>query len=265
MITFPTNDEFEQAGITRSEADPTFRVDIDGYEGPLDLLLTLARKQQVDLAHVSILALADQYLRFIESARALRLELAADYLVMAAWLAYLKSRLLLPREAKDEPSSEVLVEELTLRLQRLQAIRLTGQALMERNILYRDVFDRGSREAPVENASHEWQATMYDLLSAYAQVRGKKASAFYALEKRNVWSLAEARSALERLIGRVVDWMPIDGILAPLFSKPEDRKTARASAFAASLELAREGEIELRQDRPFAPLYLKKRASLALI
>ena len=259
-------DQFEETGSERRDGDPSFHVDIDGFEGPLDLLLSLARKQQVDLAQISILALAEQYLAFVEAARALRLELAADYLVMAAWLAYLKSRLLLPKEAKsDEPTGEVLAGDLARRLQRLQAIRLAGQALMERNWLARDVFARGDTGSTAEPDEPRWQASLYDLLSAYAQMRRKTSTASYVPERRTVWSLAEARDALERLIGRAVDWAPMDDYLISFLARPEDRRTARASAFAASLELVREGRLELRQDQAFSPLFMKRRSLLTVV
>ena len=250
----------------RFDHEPAFVVDVDGFGGPLDLLLTLARKQQVDLSRISILALADQYLRFMAVARSLRLELAADYLVMAAWLAYLKSRLLLPKEAKgDEPSAEMLAEDLALRLKRLAAIRLAAQSLLGRACLGRDVFARGAAE-PVETSIKPiWQASMYDLLSAYAEIRRKKPNASYAPERRSVWSLAEARTALERLLGKTLDWSRMDTFLFSYLERPEDRRTARASAFAASLELVREGRLDIRQDSAFAPLYVRRKSALSVV
>ena len=250
----------------RQEGDPSFVVDVDGFEGPLDLLLTLARKQQVDLARVSILALADQYLAFVDAARRLRLELAADYLVMAAWLAYLKSRLLLPKPAKDdEPSGEELAEALAVRLQRLQAIRLAGEALMEREQLGRDVFDRGAPEAILITSEPLFEATIHDLLSAYADMRIKKNHVHYAPEQRSVWSLMDAREALERLVGLSLDWASLDEHLLAVLSDPKERRTAKASSFAASLELVREGRLDLRQDTHFAPLFLRRRTLLSSV
>ncbi len=250
----------------RFEDDPAFMVDVDGFEGPLDLLLTLARKQKVDLARVSILALADQYLEFVEAARKLRLELAADYLVMAAWLAYLKSRLLLPKEAKlDEPSGDELAEDLALRLQQLEAIRNAGKALMARLHLGRDIFGRGDPEPMAIVKTPVWQASLYDLLSAYARQRQTHIKSSFAMEKRTVWSLSDAREALERLIGRSLDWAPMDEYLLRFISKPSDRRTVRASSFAASLELVREGYLEIRQDSAFSPLYLRKRATVQAV
>ena len=186
----------------RGADEPALVVDVEGFEGPLDLLLTLARQQKVDLAKISILALADQYLAFIEAARKLRLELAADYLVMAAWLAYLKSRLLLPEQHEpDGVSAEDMATALAQRLRRLEAIRQVAEQLLNRPQLGREVFARGLPEPIAEIKRPEWSATLYDLLSAYAGQRQKQARAFVRVPKRTVWSLAEAREALERLIG----------------------------------------------------------------
>ncbi|MBY0612262.1 MAG: segregation/condensation protein A [Beijerinckiaceae bacterium] len=259
-------DEQDFEAGERFDHEPAFVVDVDGFGGPLDLLLTLARKQQVDLSRVSILALAEQYLRFIEMARSLRLELAADYLVMAAWLAYLKSRLLLPMQPKDdEPSAELLAEDLALRLQRLAAIRLAAQALLGRAHLGRDVFERGSPERVETSVTPIWQASMYDLLSAYADIRRKKTNPSYAPERRAVWSLAEARAALERLIGKALDWSRMDEFLIAYLDRPEERRTARASAFAASLELVREGRLDIRQDTAFSPIYVRRKPALSVV
>ncbi len=187
----------------RATDEPALVVDVEGFEGPLDLLLALARQQKVDLAKISILALADQYLTFVEEARKLRLELAADYLVMAAWLAYLKSRLLLPdAHAPEGQSAEDMAMALALRLKRLEAIRAVAQQLFDRAQLDRDVFRRGQPE-PIAHIKHpQWSATLYDLLSAYARQRQQTALARVRLAKRTVWSLAEARETLERLIGQ---------------------------------------------------------------
>jgi len=235
-------------------------VDVEGFEGPLDLLLTLARQQKVDLAKISILALADQYLVFIEAARKLRLELAADYLVMAAWLAYLKSRLLLPEQhAPDGLSAEDMANALAQRLRRLEAIRQVAEQLLDRPQLGRDVFRRGQPEPIAEVRRPEWSATLYDLLSAYAMRRQTQARAFVRMPKRTVWSLAEAREALERLFGQAVDWSPFDQYLIEYLVEPAHVSTVRASSFAAALELVREGRIELHQHAAFAPLYVRTR------
>src|SRR5262245_3748895 len=244
----------------RASDEPALIVDVEGFEGPLDLLLRLAREQKVDLAKISILALADQYLAFIEEARRLRLELAADYLVMAAWLAYLKSRLLLPEApgATGESAAD-LANALALRLKRLEAIRLASSRLMERPQLGRDVFERGAPEPIHEIKRPQWSATLYDLLSAYARERQKHALARVRLTTRKVWSLAEARAALERLIEGATEWTAIDQYLIRYVVEPSMRATVLASSLAATLELAREGQLELHQDTPFAPLYVRRR------
>ena len=250
----------------RDPDEPALLIDVEGFEGPLDLLLTLARQQKVDLAKISILALADQYLAFIEAARKLRLELAADYLVMAAWLAYLKSRLLLPPE-QHEPdgiSAEDMATALAQRLRRLEAIRQVAEQLLNRPQLGREVFVRGLPEPIAEIKKPEWSATLYDLLSAYAAQRQKRARSFVRLPKRTVWSLAEAREAIERLIGIAADWCALDDYLIAYMAEPSHAATVRASSFAAMLELVREGLLEMNQQKAFAPLYVRKRQSNAV-
>ncbi|HEY1736139.1 MAG TPA: ScpA family protein [Methylovirgula sp.] len=238
----------------------TFFVDVDGFEGPLDLLLELARRQKVDLHKISVLALAEQYLTFIEAARSLRLELAADYLVMAAWLAYLKSRLLLPQDEKDEEiPAEDLAAALAFRLQRLEAIRAAAEALVNRPRLGRDVFMRGQPEGVAVSRQLQWHASLHDLLGAYARQSQKHAFSRLRLEPRFVWSLADARGALERFAGKVADWTALDSYLLAYCTTPETRRTVRASSLAAALEMVRQGQISLRQDRAFAPLWLKSR------
>lgn len=244
----------------RGASEPTFVVDLDGFEGPLDMLLALARTQKVDLAKISILALADQYLGFIEEARKLRLELAADYLVMAAWLAYLKSRLLIPDPGKgEEPSGSELAEVLAFRLQRLQAMRDAAAKLMTRHRLGRDVFGRGDPEPIVALAARSWDASLYDLLTAYAQQRQKQALSHVRMEHRKVWSLAEAREILERLVGSALDWTPLDAFLLDYLVSEDKRATVLASSFASSLELVREGVLEVQQDRPLGTLFMRRR------
>ena len=243
------------------DPDDTLIVDVAGFEGPLDLLLTLARTQKVDLARISILALVDQYLAFVERVRARRLELAADYLVMAAWLAYLKSRLLLPAPPEDdEPSGEELAAALAFRLRRLEAMREAAAKLMGRDRLGRDVFPRGAPEATATTVRAEWQASLYDLLTAYAGQRQRFMITSVRVAARAVWGLADAREILERLIGRVADWTPIDSLVAD-FMTPEMRATVIASTFSASLELVREGRMELRQTAAFAPLHARARSA----
>ncbi len=232
----------------RGATEPAMMVDVEGFEGPLDLLLTLARQQKVDLAKISILALADQYLTFIEAARQLRLELAADYLVMAAWLAYLKSRLLLPEPAPEGgPSAEDMALALAYRLKRLEAFREVASKLMERPQLNRDVFARGNPEPIAEIKQSEWSATLYDLLSAYARQRAQTSMSRVRFKKRTVWSLAEARQALERLIGQSSDWSRIDEYLISYVVEPALAATVFASSFATALELVREGLAEIHQ------------------
>ena len=244
--------------VERSEGEPAFTVDLDGFEGPLDLLLELARRQKVDLARISVLALAEQYLAFVEAARQLRLELAADYLVMAAWLAYLKSRLLLPAPAKAEDGDAAeLADALAQRLRRLEQIRKAAEALFGRPRLGRDFFARGAPEGIATSTAVVYEASLYDLLSAYAAQSQKHARANVRLLARVVWSLAEAREALTRLMGQASDWTELDSWLIAYGVEAKMRRTARASCFSASLEMVREGEIEVRQERAFAPLWVR--------
>jgi segregation and condensation protein A len=259
----PEEANFEaEFAADRGSDEPALVVDVEGFEGPLDLLLVLARQQKVDLAKMSILALADQYLTFIEEARRLRLELAADYLVMAAWLAYLKSRLLLPEtNAPEGMSAEEMANALALRLRRLEAIRAAAEKMFERHQLGRDVFSRGDPE-PIAHVRHpQWTATLYDLLSAYASQRQRQALAHLKFAKRSVWSLAEAREALERMIGTpaATDWTRLDEFLIAYIVEPSQRVTVLASSFASALELAREGLLELHQQSSFAPLFMRRR------
>jgi len=246
----------------RGVTDPAMIVDVEGFEGPLDLLLTLARQQKVDLHKISILALADQYLMFIEQARKVRLELAADYLVMAAWLAYLKSRLLLPEAAPGEgPSAEDMALALAHRLRRLEAIREFATKMMERPQLGRDVFQRGLPEPIAEIKKPEYTATLYDLLSAYAVQRQRTTLSRVRFKKRTVWSLAEARETLERLIGQSSDWSRIDSFLIQYVVEPALAATVFASSFASALELVRDGRAEIHQKDAFSPIYMRKRVS----
>lgn len=245
---------------SRAAGDPALVVDVDGFEGPLDLLLHLARNQKVDLARISVLALAEQYLVFVETARALRLELAADYLVMAAWLAFLKSKLLIPKQPGEEgESGEELAAVLQFRLKRLEAMRDAAARLVNRNRLGRDVFARGMPELVIVEKRNEWSATLYDLLTAYAVQRQRQAVNSVSIARRIVWSLKDARDLLTRMVGALRDWTALDQFLVEYLVTPEDRATAIASSFAASLELIREGALEARQEAAFAPLYLRGR------
>ncbi len=256
----PEEIEFESAvTVERATDEPALVVDVEGFEGPLDLLLMLARQQKVDLAKISILALADQFLRFIEEARRLRLELAADYLVMAAWLAYLKSRLLLPdTNAPEGQSAEDMANALALRLRRLEAIRGVAERLLARPQLDRDVFGRGQPEPIAHIKTPQWTATLYDLLTAYSQQRQRKAVSHIRFAKRTVWSLAEAREVLERLIGQSTDWTRLDQFLVAYVVEPSLAPTVLASSFATTLEMVREGLADIHQLKAFAPLYVRK-------
>jgi Uncharacterized conserved protein len=251
----------------RLEAGPgdTLVVDVEGFEGPLDLLLALARTQKVDLAKISVLALAQQYLDFIAEARRLRLEIAADYLVMAAWLAFLKSKLLLPAEKDEEgePTGAELAALLAFRLKRLHAMREVSAQLMTRKRLGRDVFARGAPEPIRITRKSTYEANVYDLLKAYSQQRQRTAIRTWQIRQRTVWSLKEARAELERLLGIDCDWAPLDQLLAEFLVEPELRKTALASSFTATLEMTREGALEIRQAKSFAPLMIRRRMRVA--
>jgi len=262
ILSFETG---RPAVVQPVEDESSLIVDVGGYEGPLDLLLTLARQQKVDLAKISILALADQYLTFIEAARKIRLELAADYLVMAAWLAFLKSRLLLPEQTTQEegPSAEEMATALANRLRRLEAIREAANQLMARPQLQRDIFARGRPEAIAEIKHPKFTATLFDLLSAYAAQRQQRVLATVHLARRTVWSLSEARASLERLVGITEEWSCLDEYLMAYVVDPSQRATVFASSFAAALELVREGAMEVNQTTAFAPLYFRKRVPVA--
>lgn len=245
--------------------DDALIVDVGGFEGPLDLLLELARHHKIDLAQVSILSLAEQYLAFIERARTLQIELAADYLVMAAWLAYLKSRLLLPSPGGvDETLPDDLAARLAFRLQRLQAIREASAGLMSRNLLGRDVFARGSPEPLVFETKREYADNLIDLLKAYAERRQRKLRhQSYTVRRFPTWSIKEARGVLEKMLGSMTAWDTLDHWLRDYIDEPVMRRTVKASSFTASLELAREGTLDMRQDGAFQPIYMRRRASRA--
>ncbi|AMD59290.1 MULTISPECIES: segregation and condensation protein A [Agrobacterium] len=234
-------------------------IDVAGFEGPLDLLLHLARTQKVDLSRISVLALAEQYLQFVESARRVRIELAADYLVMAAWLAFLKSKLLIPQQSKDDgPSGEEMAATLAFRLKRLEAMREAAERLVNRAQLGRDVFARGAPEHIPHINRSAYEASLYDLLSAYANLRQRQAITQVTIEKRQVWSLVEARELLTGLLGDVGEWTALDQYLLQYVPDPAMRVTAIASAFAASLELVREGTLQIRQEGAFQPIYMRR-------
>lgn len=245
-----------------SENGDALIVDVGGFEGPLDLLLELARRHKVDLAQISILALAEQYLAFIENARKLQLEVAADYLVMAAWLAYLKTRLLIPSPAgTDDIVPEDMARRLAFRLQRLQAMRDASATLMARNQLGRDVFTRGNPEPLVIDVQRTYGDNLIDLLKAYAERRQQRIRRqTYTVKRQPTWSIKEARQALERLVGTMNDWGTLDTWLASYLAEPGLRRSVTASSFTASLELAREGMIEIRQEQAYRPIYMRRRA-----
>jgi len=251
----------------RVSSDPELIVDLEGFEGPLDLLLHLARKQKVDLAQISLMALVEQYLAFIDAAQKLRLELAADYLVMAAWLAYLKSRLLLPKQdgEESEAGAELLGEILAFRLKRLEAMRMAAENLFHRDLLGRDVFGRGMPEMRVMERKNRFDLSLYELLIAYTGLRQRNGARQVFVGGRKVWSLEEARSLLERLLGKaaVEDWVNLDHLLLAYLPDEQERISALASSFAVSLEMVRMGEVEIQQSQAFAPLYLRPKATLS--
>ncbi len=240
------------------------RVDLEGFEGPLDLLLALARLHKVDVARISMLALADQYLAFISEASRIRLELAADYLVMAAWLAYLKSRLLIPKERPDDnmPSGEEMAKRLAFRLMRLEAMRKAAEQLMGRHRLGIHVFARGMPEGIRTIRATEHTAEIYDLIKAYAEQRSRTVKRVHVVKARTVWSIKDARGRLEELVGATEgEWVQLSLFLDKYLPSPDALKTVLASAFGATLELAREGVVEVQQEAPFAPLFIRRRGS----
>jgi segregation and condensation protein A len=252
-------DDFEVA----SPEEGSLVVMVDGFEGPLDLLLTLARNQKVDIAKISILKLADQYLEFIEQAKRINLELAADYLVMAAWLAYLKSRLVLPQEKapEGEPSADEMAARLRWRLQRLDAMRAAATRLMGRERLDRDVFGRGDPEAVNIIKLRTYKDTLYDLLTAYATDRARKLGGqAYQPQIAPVLQVEEARERLERMLGKISDWSGLTRLLPFEWQGGARRRSALASTLLACLELARDGKVELQQMSPFEEIYVRDRA-----
>jgi segregation and condensation protein A len=245
--------------------DEALIIEVDGFEGPLDLLLALARNQKVDLAKISVLQLADQYLAFMESARSRRLELAADYLVMAAWLIYFKSRLVLPQaETSAEPGADEMAAALRWRLQRLQAMRDSAVRLMARDRLDRDVFARGAPEPVRMLRTRKYSDTLYDLLTAYSQQR-IRVLGHRVLEvvRAPIYLIEEARSRIERMLGEMPSWSLLVRFLPPGWGTGARRRTALASTFLAALELARDGRLEIRQMAPFAEIFLKDRVERA--
>ena len=239
------------------EDNDALYLELDGWEGPLDLLLDLARRQKVDLKSISILALVDQYIDYIERAEALKLEVAADYLVMAAWLAYLKSALLLPKEEQEDPSPEELALRLQLRLQRLGAMREAAARLMGRDRLGRDVFARGAPEGLKVLKKNQWQCDWYQLVRAYGQVKLRTEPVVHMVRERPVMTLDSAIDRVSAMLGVTLDWLELRSFL-PRDAEPRLKKSALASSFVAALELARTGRAELRQEEIFGPLHLRR-------
>lgn len=251
-----TTDEWDGLGAAQAGEEALY-LELDGWEGPLDLLLDLARRQKVDLKAISILALVDQYILYIERAEALRLEIAADYLVMAAWLAYLKSALLLPREEQEDPSPEDLALRLQLRLQRLGAMREAASRLLARDRIGRDVFLRGAPEGLRVDRRNLWQCDWYQLVSGYAQVKARTEPVVHMVRDRMVMTLDSALDRVAAMLGVRLDWMELRDFL-PAGEEPRLQRSALASSFVAALELARRGKAEIRQQEAFGPLHLRR-------
>jgi len=247
------DEDFEERPVRQSDE---LNLTLDGWEGPLDLLLNLARAQKVDLAQISILQLVEQYLTYLAEARALKLEIAADYLVMAAWLAYLKSCLLLPKDPEQDPSPEEIALRLQMRLQRLDAMREAGARLLGRDRIGRDVFLRGAPEGLRLIRKAAWQVREFDLFTAYGAVRARTAPAMHVVHARSVMTLEEAIERVGKMIGMALDWTRLESFL-PVTDDVQLRRSALASSFLAALELARRGRLEIAQDEAFSPIRLK--------
>ncbi|WP_417272439.1 segregation and condensation protein A [Celeribacter halophilus] len=260
------SDQFEISDVLSVEerlAAEALIVDVDGFEGPLDLLLQLSRTQKVDLLKISILHLAQQYLVFVKRAKELRIELAADYLVMAAWLAFLKSRLLLPPDPSDEgPSGEELAAHLAFQLQRLEAMRDAAAKLMARDQKGRDFFPRGIPEEVQRKRNVTYRATLLDLMQAYARVRTKDEFRPFVMDREAILSMEQALERMRGMIPYALDWADLSSYLPEGWElDPKKRRSATAATFAASLELVKQGQIELRQGGTFAPIQIKARPS----
>src|SRR3954449_11384873 len=247
------DEDFEERPVRQSDE---LTLTLDGWEGPLDLLLNLARVQKVDLAQISILQLVEQYLAYLAEARALKLEIAADYLVMAAWLAYLKSCLLLPKDREADPSPEEVALRLQVRLQQLDAMREAGARLLGRDRIGRDVFVRGAPEGLRLIRKAAWQVRDFDLFAAYGVVRARTQPAMHVVHARSVMTLDEAIERVARMIGMALDWTFLESFL-PATDDPLLRRSALASSFLAALELARRGRLDIQQDEPFAPIRVR--------
>ena len=247
--------------VAQRRAEEALIVDVDGFEGPLDLLLTLARTQKVDLMKISVLHLAEQYLVFVEQARKLRIELAADYLVMAAWLAFLKSRLLLPPDPEAEgPSAEEMAAHLAFQLERLDAMRQVAARLMGRDRLGLNRFQRGAPETVSRKRRTEWHAGLIDLMRAYARLKTRDEFRPYAFDRRDIYSMEQALDRLRQLVGFAGDWTDLSDFLPDGWDvHGSRRRSATAATFAASLELARQGTLEIRQDDTFSPITIRRK------
>jgi segregation and condensation protein A len=256
-LPLPATDQW--AGIASDQPDDTSKlyIEVDGWEGPLDLLLDLARRQKVDLRQISILALVDQYLTYIDEAEALKLELAADYLVMAAWLAYLKSAMLLPKDEQEDPSPEELALRLQLRLARLGAMREAAAQLMGRDRIGRDIFTRGAPEGLRIDRKVQWTCDSFALIQAYGQVKARTAPKIYHVSDRPVMTLDSALERVSAMLGVTLEWMDLRDFLPP-HAGPELRKSALASSFVAALELARTGRAEIEQEECFGAMRLRR-------
>lgn len=257
-------DDFQEDTMSVSErvAAEALIVDVGAFEGPLDLLLTLSRTQKVDLRKISILALAEQYLAFVDKAKQLRLELAADYLVMAAWLAFLKSRLLLPPDPSEEgPTGEELAAHLAFQLERLEAMRNAAAKLMARDQLGRDFFARGITEDVQRVRKVTYTATLLDLMQGYARIRTRDDFRPFVMDRQHVMTMEQALDRMRHLIGFAGDWTDIQSYLPDGWdADPQRRRSTTAATFAASLELAKEGKIEIRQGDAFSPIQIRKKA-----
>ena len=251
------HDGWEGIASENAADENALYLELDGREGPLDLLLDLARRQKVDLRSISILSLVDQYLDYIDTAEALKLELAADYLVMAAWLAYLKSAMLLPKEEQEDPSPEELALKLQLRLQRLGAMRDAAARLMGGDRIGRDVFLRGSPEGLEIARKNLWQCDQFSLIEAYGRVKARTAPAIHMVRERPVMTLESALDRVSNMLGVTLDWMELREFLPP-HAEPRLKRSALASSFVAALELARLGKAELQQEDTFGPLHLRR-------
>ncbi|MDE3122938.1 MAG: segregation/condensation protein A [Paracoccaceae bacterium] len=257
----PDWEDTRATGVAERLAAEALIVDVEGFEGPLDLLLTLSRTQKVDLRRISVLQLAEQYLVFVDRAKALRIELAADYLVMAAWLAYLKSRLLLPPEpGEDGPSAEDLAAHLAFQLERLQAMREAAARLMARDQKGRDFFARGLPEDVTRIRKVVWTASLLDLMQAYARIRTRDDFRPFVMDRHDVFTMEQALDRMRGLIGYAGDWTDLVSYLPEGWElDPRRRRSATAAHFAASLELAKRGQIELRQTETFAPIQIRRK------